>query len=226
MPTTTRIAYRRALGFLLLLLATGCLPYSVGNTARTVPRGSVISATSVAPIIGAWERFADTSTTGLLNQQLLAVDHEWRYGLTDRSDFGFRIAGLNGLILNYKQRHTEDDGEDAAAFASAFGAGVVNFGSHALVEGTVIWSGARRGQMTPYAGLRVLQAIPTSGVHPQDEPAGGAFLGLRFGDRRRAITPELAVFYDSPALPGIRQRIVVVPSITFTGYRFRLPWEI
>jgi hypothetical protein len=224
--TPTRLLRRGLLGLLLLLLATGCLPYSVGSTARTVPRGQVVSGTTFAPIVGAWERFADTSSTGLLNQQVLSVDHEWRYGLSDRSDLGFRVAGLSGLMLNYKRRHTEDASDDATAFASAFGAGVVNFGSHALVEGTVIWSGARRGQMTPYAGLRVLQAIPTAGSHPHDEPAGGAFLGLRFGDRLRAITPEIAVFYDSPALPGIRQRVVVAPSLTLTGFRFRLPWEL
>ena len=181
--------------------------------------GEIVRTTSAAFVLGGSAPF-DSSTGSGGSANFLSSDVEMRFGLTDHSDFGLRIPGGSGLVVNYKRRHIGVANPDSAGFASMWGAGIVNWARHAYVEGTLIWSGDQRGQTVRYGGLRVMQTFPIDQYAVEDTPSFGAFFGFRWGTAGGGVTPELAIYYDEPALELRERNIIFVPSITLTGIGF------
>jgi len=140
--------------------------------------------------------------------------------MTDRSDFGLRITSGSGLVLNYKRRHVGFADPDSAGIATMWGAGIVNWANHAHVEGTLLWSGNRRGQSVRYGGLRVMHSFPIDIGAVRDTPSAGVFFGFRWGTMDSGVTPELAIYYDESALDIRERNIIFVPSVTLTGIGF------
>lgn len=211
---------RRLLAVLSTTLAVGCLPYTVGSTAQTVPVGEMVRTTNAAFVLGGSAPFDDSTGTGGTSANFLSSDVELRFGLSDHSDFGLRIPSASGLVVNYKRRHTGVANPDSAGFASMWGAGIVNWAQHAYVEGTLIWSGDRQGQTVRYGGLRVMQTYPIDEFALKDTPSLGAFVGFRWGTADRGVTPELAIYYDESALQIRERNVIFVPSVTLTGIGF------
>ena len=211
---------RRLAAVLSTTLAAGCLPYTVGSTAQTVPVGEVVRTSNAAFVLGGSAPFDDSTGTGGASSNFPSSDVEVRFGLTDHSDFGLRIPSGSGLVVNYKRRHSGAANPDSAGFASMWGAGIVNYAQHSLVEGTLIWSGNRTGQTVRYGGLRVMQTFPLDEVAVKDTPSLGAFFGFRWGTSDRGVTPELAIYYDKSALDIRKRNVIFVPSVTLTGMGF------
>jgi hypothetical protein len=210
-PTTAAIAL--ALAF---ALATGCLPYTVASTARTVPVGETTTAAIVYFIPDAVDLFGDSLTS-----PMRGTDLELRHGLDDRSDIGIRIPSYSGAVITYKRRLAGTSAPKSRALSVMAGGGFVNWGEHAETELTFLASGREANVVTPYAGLRVMQVIPMSRTAVHDTPTAGGFLGmrLRFGDLD--VIPELGVYYDRSAL-GLRStKYIVVPGVSFAPRRGR-----
>ncbi|WKW12189.1 hypothetical protein Strain138_001471 [Pseudogemmatithrix spongiicola] len=201
------------------LVATGCLPYTIGNTAQTTPKGEISKTTTAGFAIGVGGRFADSNTVSP-QANLLLSDQEIRFGIDDGADIGLRITSASGLVGNLKRRHSGANHVDSAAFATSIGVGIVNFASHALFEGALHFSGGRRPTGIPYGAVKVMHTVPISRGALRDDPSAGAAFGWRFGDADVSIAPEIAVWYDRP-VSGIRTgNVVVVPSITLKGLSF------
>jgi hypothetical protein len=195
-----------------------CLPYSVGSTARTVPRGELTSATSLYVIPGAVKVPGES-----LQVPMRGIDPEVRWGLDDRSDIGFRAPSMNGAVVTYKRRLDGPSSDPGAGIAGMGGIGFVNGGEHGYFELTFIASGRESPIATPYGGLRVMQVVPLSETAVQDDPTSGGFLGLRLGSRDLGVSPEIGVYYDRSALHVRDRRVIFVPSITIHGDRL---WRI
>lgn len=194
------------------LLATSCLPYAVGSTARPTPRGELQQTGTFYAIPGGFENEADSLST-----PLWGIDGELRYGLDDHSDIGLRIPSSSGAVLTYKRRLDGPSERDGAALAVMAGGGFVNFGEHAMMELTLLASGHDRGTITPYGGLRGMQVIPLSRYAVSDRPTLGGFLGLRIGRSDFGISPEVAVYHDRSALGLRERRVIIVPAISIHG---------
>lgn len=208
-----------ALGAALLLwVASACLPYSMGSTAQPVREGEMLRTTSAGFVIGGGSRLDDSTGTGSLN--VPSSDQELRFGLSDRSDVGLRVVSGSGLVLNYKRRHAGAADPDSAAFSTMWGGGIVNFGQHAYVEGSLMFSGRRRGSVLPYGGIKAFHvwALDPTALH--DKPSVGAAFGLRLGTWDRGVSPELAVYYDEPVLGTRQGNVVIVPTVTLNGLSF------
>lgn len=205
----------RLLATAVLLLAGGCIPYSTGTTAATVPAGEVEPSTAIYFVPGGMETLSADSSGG----SLMGVDAEVRMGLDERSDLGIRLPGAVGVVLDYKRRVTGLDDPDGPGLALLGGAGVVNAGGHALVMGGVVASGRRTDRLTPYGGIKAMQVFPLTEKAVKDDPTVGVFAGFRIGTGALGVSPEVAVFYDRSAL-GLRDEdVIVVPSLTVHGDR-------
>ena len=219
---------RTAIPFLSLLLLplTGCVSYAVGTTAETLGEGertfSSIMEVTPAPDPDAEGQGCpygpddpscyDYGTTGGLARPMLSS--EVRFGLSENADAGLRVIGYSGLVASYKHRLTPDSAAVSMAFMG--GAGVLNGGNHAELEATFIISRAGES-VSPYGGLRAMQAIALSPSVPHDRPTLGAFAGLRLGSALLGMSPEVGVFHDPSAMKLRRRTLVVVPSITLHG---------
>lgn len=213
-----RLAPRLAL--LPLLVAAACLPYTTGSTGQTVPRGERQSFVTAGLVINGVGQFDDTTGSAGDAANIPMSDSEIRIGLSERSDLGLRITSASGLLINYKRRHFGYADPDSAGFATMWGGGIVNWGGHALVEATAIYSGRRNAAGIPYGGIRAFHTMPISSGAVNDQPTVGGFLGMKFIIDEVSITPELGVFYDESAL-GLRDRnVVFVPAIVISGLRF------
>lgn len=199
----------------LLLGAAGCLPYTVGSTAQTVPTSQTTSAGSWYFIPNAIRHDGDS-----IGVPLAGFDEEYRHGLDERSDIGLRITAGSGAVINYKHRFV-DYGTGSPALAYLVGAGVVNFGEHLHFEGTLIASGDERASIMPYGGVRVMQVMPIASGAVNDSPTMGLFGGLQLGDAAFTIRPELGVFYDHSALDLRSRNVIFVPAVTFARRRAR-----
>ena len=212
--------YRR--GLYLALLATaalaGCIPYTVGSTARPVPKGerSSTMSTWVLPSMG--------DTTFGSSSSHLMIDYEMRWGIDSTSDAGFRTTG-GGVIVNYKRLLSGPSSiYDVAVMP---GAGFVNLGNHAYFETTLMASKRPRtpassadkkaSNVLPYFGLRVMQVAPLNSDAVHDRPTAGGFLGVRFGTTDFGVSPEIGVFYDHSALGVRKNDLVIVPAISVHG---------
>jgi len=201
------------------LVATGCLPYTIGSTAQTTPKGEISKTTMAGFAIGVGGRFADSNTVSPEGNLLLS-DQEIRFGIDDGADIGLRVTSGSGLVANLKRRHRGASHADSAAFATSLGVGIVNFASHALFEGALHFSGNRRASGVPYGAVKVMHVVPISRGALRDTPSAGAAFGFRFGDSDVSVSPEIAVWYDRP-VSGIRTgNVVVVPSVTLNGLSF------
>ncbi len=206
-----------ALVFLAALTAvTGCIPYAVGSTARTVPVGDHTRTTTVFVIPNGVENKGDSVAA-----TLPGLDSEVRFGIDKKSDVGVRVPSWSGVVVNYKHRldHGVDSvGPDTGIAVSIMaGAGVINWGQHAHFELSLLASGRENRRVVPYGGIRVMQVAPLSNAVPSDLPTAGAFVGWRIGSREIGIAPEIGVFYDHSALHIRRSDVIIVPSITFYG---------
>ena len=199
-----------------LALATGCLPYTVGSTAQTVPAGQTTRAAIVYYIPDAIDLSGDS-----VSSPMRGTDLEVRYGLDDKSDLGFRIPAYSGAVFTYKRRLAGTSAPESAAMSVMAGGGFVNWGEHAETELTLLASGRGSGVMTPYGGLRVMQVLPMSRNAVHDTPTAGGFVGmrLRFGDVD--VSPELGVYHDRSAL-GVRSTsYIIVPGVSLSPRRDR-----
>ena len=197
----------------VLLLGTGCTPYIVASTARTVPAGESRRTGIVYAVPGGIARTDSTSAS------VPGMDAEFRFGLDERSDVGLRVPSWSGAIATYKRRLGGSVEPKGRATAVMVGAGLVNWGQHAHAEATLITSGYEGGKVVPYGGLRVLQVVPlsTSAVH--DRPTMGGFAGLRLGSADAGISLELGAYYDRSALKLRRGEFVIVPAVNLHGER-------
>jgi hypothetical protein len=201
-------------GLLVLLPLTACLPYTVGTSAQTVPANE--TTYSVSPYFAPNAVRLDDSVAA----PMYGVDFEWRHGLDVQSDIGFRVLP-GGATANYKHRFGADTSHAGSASAFAIGAGIVNWGEHALIDATLMASGREDGPMNPYYGVRVMQTIPITAGALSDQPTIGVFGGLQLGNRWFSLRPELGVFYDHSAL-GIRKSdLLIVPAFTLMRSRHR-----
>jgi len=192
-------------------LATGCLPYTVGSTARTVPAGETVRTGIVYFIPDAVGLSGDS-----VSAPMRGTDVEVRYGLDDKSDLGFRVPAYSGAIVTYKRRVAGTPAPESAALSVMAGGGFVNWGQHGEAELTLLASGRDDVVATPYGGLRAMQVIPLGRTAVHDTPTAGGFVGvrLRFGDID--VSPELGVYYDRSAL-GIRSTsYILVPGVSLT----------
>jgi len=198
-----------------LLLLSGCIPFTVGSTARPVAPGEMTRSMSFYTVPNSFQGYDSTRT-----YPRAGVDTELRYGLDDRSDLGLRVPSYSGAIINYKRRMNGATADPGFAIAVLGGGGLVNFGDHAHFELSLLASG-EENEFTPYGGIRAMQVVPISQGAVKDSPTLGGFFGVRIGAHDFALSPEIGVFHDHSAL-GIRKgSIIVVPSITMsrTGHR-------
>jgi hypothetical protein len=210
------MSVRFATSTFALTIATGCLPYTVGSTAQTVPAGERTRAAIVYYIPDAIDLSGDS-----VSSPMRGTDLEMRYGLDDKSDIGFRIPAYSGAVFTYKRRLAGTSAPESAATSLMAGGGFINWGEHAEAELTLLASGRATGVMTPYGGLRVMQVMPMSRNAVHDTPTAGGFVGmrLRFGDVD--VSPELGVYHDQSAL-GIRSTsYIIVPGVSISPRRNR-----
>jgi hypothetical protein len=184
----------------------------VGTTAQPAPLGERQSYVIASVITNGGERFGDPERGP--TSSYLAMDSEVRFGISNESDIGIRIPSLSGIVVNYKRRHRGQAHPDSSGVATMWGGGFINGGHHAHVEATMVWSGARRGAAIPYAGARLMQAIPVHAEAAADDPTTGVFLGLALGTLDFSIAPEIAVYYDRSVL-GLRDSPwMLIPTIS------------
>lgn len=197
----------------LLLLASGCIPYSTGTTATTVPRGTAVPSMAVYFVPGGLESLTVDSAGG----SLIGIDMDVRMGIDEHSDLGIRLPGVVGVVLDYKRRVTGLDDPDGPGMALLVGGGVVNAGDHALGMVGLVASGRQSERFTPYGGFKAMHVLPMTEEAVRDDPTVGVFAGLRIGTERLGVSPEVAVFYDRSAL-GLRSNdVIIVPSFTIHG---------
>lgn len=213
------------LAAVVAVFATGCIPYSVGSTARTVPAGKHTKASTAFVIPNGFEAKGDSATA-----TMPGVDSELRYGIDARSDLGIRVPSWSGVVVNYKRRldavPATPNADTSVAVSLMVGGGFVNWGQHAEGELSLLASAREDRQLVPYGGLRVIQVAPLSRDVPHDRPTAGGFLGLRIGGPDASVAPEIGIYYDHSALGVRRSDVIFVPSITIRGDALSsiLPW--
>ena len=195
-----------------ILFAAGCIPLTVGSTAKPVPLGTTVHSTSVYVVPNS---FDDSIEKRSLPRY--GIDNEVRFGFDDHSDIGVRITSFSGIVANYKRRLNGVSQAPGAATAIMVGGGIVNWGEHAHLEATLITSAADNDRFTPYGGFRAMQVIPIDRGAVHDSPTLGAFLGARIGTLTAGVSPELGIFYDHSALHLHKGNILFVPAITVHG---------
>jgi hypothetical protein len=200
---------------LVLPSFTACLPYTVGSSAQTVPANESTHTGTFYFVPNAVKSPDDS-----IGVPMAGMDYEWRHGIDARSDFGVRMLP-GGATTSYKRRIGADTSHRAGARAFAIGAGIVNWGEHALIEGTLMASGREDAAFTPYGGVRVMQTIPITSGAVSDRPTIGVFGGLQIGNQSFSIRPELGVFYDHSALGLRKNEIIFVPAFTLMRERRR-----
>ncbi|MBL0173654.1 MAG: hypothetical protein IPP90_23795 [Gemmatimonadaceae bacterium] len=85
-------------GLALVGFSAGCLPYTMGSTAATVPRGEQRTTISLAA------SFGDRSLDEPPETPMTILDAETRIGVSERSDVGLRITGISGAVVSYQHR--------------------------------------------------------------------------------------------------------------------------
>ena len=200
---------------LILIALHGCLPYTVGSTARTVPAHETTRSTMWYYIPNAIKQPGDSIAVPLAGSNL-----EYRHGLDARADFGLRVMP-GGVAVDYKRRLDDDLTGTRTAVAFSLGGGIVNSGEHLMLQATLIASGREDASLTPYGGLRAIHVLPISQGAVSDRPTIGLFGGLELGDEQFTIRPELGVFYDHSALGLRRGDVIFVPAVTLKRGRRR-----
>ena len=204
-------------GVLSILLTAGCIPLTVGSTAKPVPVGTTTNSTSFYVVPNSFDDSVNRRA-----YPRYGVDPEVRFGFDDHSDIGVRLPNLSGVVANYKRRLNGVSQAPGAATAIMVGGGFVNWGDHAHLEATLITSAEDNDRFTPYGGLRAMQVIPISRGAVHDSPTLGGFLGARIGTLTLGISPEIGIYYDHSALGIHRGNFLFVPAITVHGDVARL----
>lgn len=206
------MTFRLAL-VLCALAGTGCVPYAVGGTPRTVTERTVEPSATLQ--VASARRDIDRDESA--NRPTFALTNEARLGLDERSDIGLRLTGL-GLSATYKRRLSGVLGTDQG-LALLVGGGVVGL-SHVHYEATLVGSGLVPGgdRVVPYYGARVQGLVPFTEDAESSDPAVGGFVGARVGWPDLALAPELGVFY-SPSPVRRDSPWILVPSVTVRGDR-------
>jgi hypothetical protein len=195
---------------LVTIALTGCLPYTVGSTAKTVAAGETIRTGIVYVIPNA------VNLDGEVNSMMRGTDFEFRRGIDDRSDIGLRIPSMSGLVLTYKHRLAGTSAPESAALSVMAGGGLVNLGEHAEGELTVLASAREDQTVTTYGGLRVMHTLPLSSLAVRDTPSAGGFLGIRIRFADIDVSPEIGVYRDRSALELRSRSYIVVPGVSIT----------
>ena len=192
---------------------TSCIAYSVGTTARPVPKGEFQPNLAAYFVPGGIDSPGNDAAEDSL--AYASADFEGRWGLSDRSDLALRAPAGSGVIVTWKRMLNAVNDPDATAVSTVLGGGIVNFGNHAYVEAGLIASG-REDDLVPYGGLRAMHVVPISSGAVSDTPTAGVFGGIRFRvGTNFSLSPEVGVYYDPSAL-GLRERnVIVIPSVTF-----------
>ena len=202
----------RAGAALSILYTGGCIPLTVGSTAKPVPAGTITNSTSFYVVPNSFDDSVNKRA-----YPRYGVDPEVRFGFDDHSDIGVRLPSGSGIVANYKRRLDGVSQAPGAATALMVGGGVVNWGEHAHLEATLITSAADNDRFTPYGGLRAMQVIPISKGAVHDSPTLGGFLGARIGSLTLGISPEIGIYYDHSALGIHKGTLLFVPAITVHG---------
>ena len=197
------------------LFVAACIPYSVGSTARTVPKGTHEQAVTAFAVPQA------ASLTGRPGSVAPGADAEVRYGVARDADVGLRIPSWSGAIVSYKHRFDvppEDAAADTCSTASSiFGAGLLDWGRQGALEVTLVASAREDRPLVPYGGIHRVGVFPLSHMNSEYRAATGGFFGVRIGTRRLSIAPEVGVYHDESE-PRVRgANITVVPSVTVRG---------
>lgn len=204
----------RCIPFLVMVaLLPSCISYSVGTTARPVPKGEF------QPNLGVYfvpNGIEERGQDGVENTAVAyaSADFEGRWGLDEKSDLALRVP-VGGVIVSYKRLINGPNDPQRPAVSTIVGGGIVNFGNHAFVEAGLIASGREDGSV-PYGGIRAMQVLPLSSGAVSDTPSAGFFGGMRLRvGTSFSLSPELGVYYDESALEIRERNFVVIPSVTF-----------
>ena len=208
---TIKFVFRAGVA-LSILYTAGCIPLTVGSTAKPVPAGTITNSTSFYVVPNSFDDSVNKRA-----YPRYGVDPEVRFGFDDHSDIGVRIPSGSGIVVNYKRRLDGVSQAPGAATAFMVGGGVVNWGEHAHFEATLITSAEDNDRFTPYGGLRAMQVIPISKGAVHDSPTLGGFLGFRIGTLTLGISPEIGIYYDHSALGIHKGTLLFVPAITVHG---------
>jgi hypothetical protein len=195
-----------------IICVVGCIPLTVGSTAKPVPVGTTVHSTSAYFVPNSFD-----DSIGHRSFPRYGVDYEVRFGFDDRSDIGVRVPSASGIVANYKRRLNGVSEAPGAVTSIMVGGGIVNWGEHAHLEATLITSAAESDRFTPYGGLRAMQVIPIDRGAVHDSPTLGGFLGARIGTLTAGISPEIGIFYDHSALHLHKGNVLFVPAITVHG---------
>ena len=194
----------------VLVPLAGCaVPYNVGQTARTTPKGVAVPSATFQ--YASHDRLREPGDD---DNPAFMLSNGVRLGLDERSDIGLRIVGV-GAVVTYGRRLTGMPGTDAGTTLLAGGGILFGGGGHAHLEASVVTSAASIGELTPYGGVRA-QYLGPFGNDNENVFATGVFGGIRFGEPNLAIAPELGLFY-SPTSGFGESDLVVVPSVTVRG---------
>ena len=186
------------------------MPYNVGQTARTTPRGAVVPSATF--------QYASADRLRERDGPAVLLGNGARLGLDERSDVGLQIVGP-GAVVTYARRLRGTPGLDAGTTLVAGGGILLGGGGNAHGEVSVVTSPGPLGgdfdDLVPYGGLRA-QALGPFGNDSEPAFALGAFGGVRFGEPDLAIAPEIGVFYSPSPLFG-ESDWIVAPSVTVRG---------
>lgn len=198
---------------------TGCIPYTVGHTARPAGKTEVNVTTSLfgvtqdeAYTLGRVPPYTDDQPFW----NYVGIDAEVRKGVSDRADVGLRVTSLSGAVLTYMLKLNGRTDKPGPSISAMIGGGLVGEISYGMFEASVLASGDERGRFTPYGGIRYVAVKPIS-TGESDRPTFGGVFGLRIGRPEFGISPEIGAFYDE-ALDHINRRhLLVVPSVSIHG---------
>ena len=199
------------------LLAGGCITYSAGTTAQPVGVDKLLPYSTLTYVPTGASANTSTTTEDEESAGYILPSIGARYGIDAESELQLAAPGIGGFLIGYKRR-VMGAARETPALAVIGSAGVVNAGYHAYLQATVIASGPEyQRKIVPYGGLRAMHVLPLNETAASDLPTFGGFVGVRLGSNELGISPEIGIFYDSPAL-GLREHnIIVVPAITLHG---------
>jgi hypothetical protein len=197
------------------VVLAGCVSYTIGQGAGTVAPGERTLTSTMNVVPGTLKANGTTETP----TRRPSMDSEVRYGLSDRSDLGLRVATMSGAIVTYKRQLLNPAAAprigDRWRVATSVGAGVINLAEHGAAEATLIVSSpwGRTGQS--YGGVRAIHTVPLNATARRDDPVAGVALGHLFGDTDEHVGVELGVYYDRSVLGLNSNRVLLIPSIVW-----------
>ena len=196
------------LGVVAVSLANGCLPYTMGSTAATVPQGVQRTTVSLAA------SFGDRSLDGPVETPIAVLDAETRIGMSDRSDAGLRITGASGAVVSYKFRLRGS--ASGAALSSQVEGGIVKGGAQAMGGVSVVASSAAARRNALFGGVRYLPVARLAADADRESATLGAFIGVQLRRASFVLLPELSVVHGYDDVIAHRARWFVIPSLSLS----------